>query len=77
METQPTTAMLTVKHSSRQESPQQESPRQKAPRKEPPGQEPIFLLKEELGRGSFGTVHKAVDISTGDVHAAKKFHYGD
>ena len=77
METQPTTAMLTAKHSSRQESPQQESPRQKAPRKEPPGQEPIFLLEEELGRGGFGTVHKAVDVSTGDVHAAKKFHHGD
>ena len=77
MESQPTTAMLTAKHSSRQESPQQESPRQKAPRKEPPGQEPIFLLEEELGRGGFGTVHKAVDVSTGDVHAAKKFHHGD
>ena len=77
MESQPTTAVLTAKHSSRQESPQQESPRQKAPRQEPPGQEPIYLLKEELGRGSFSTVHKAVDISTGDVYAAKRFHHGD
>ena len=42
-----------------------------------PRQEPIYLLEEELGRGSFGTVYKAVDVSTGDVHAAKKFHYGD
>lgn len=42
-----------------------------------PRQEPIFLLEEELGRGGFGTVHKAVDVSTGDVHAAKKFHHGN
>ena len=42
-----------------------------------PRQEPIYLLEEELGRGGFGTVHKAVDVSTGDVHAAKKFHHGD
>ena len=41
-----------------------------------PKKEPIFLLEEELGRGSFGSVHKAVDVSTGDVHAAKKFHHG-
>ena len=62
METQQTTAMLTAQHS---------------PGQEPPGQEPIYLLEEELGRGSFGTVHKAVDVSTGDVHAAKKFNRGD
>ena len=62
MESQPTTAVLTAQYS---------------PRYEPPGQEPIYLLKEELGRGGFGTVHKAVDVSTGDVHAAKKFHHGD
>ena len=62
MESQPTTAVPTVQYS---------------PRQEPPGQEPIYLLEEELGRGGFGTVHKAVDVSTGDVHAAKKFHHGD
>ena len=72
METQQPTAMPTAQHSPRQKSPGQESPRQK-----PPGQEPIYLLEEELGRGGFGTVHKAVDVSTGDVHAAKKFHHGD
>ena len=62
MESQQTTAVPTAQHS---------------PRQEPPGQEPIYLLEEELGRGSFGTVHKAVDVSTGDVHAAKKFHHGN
>ena len=62
METQQPTAMPTAQHS---------------PRQKPPGQEPIYLLEEELGRGGFGTVHKAVDVSTGDVHAAKKFHHGD
>ena len=62
MESQQTTAVLTAQHS---------------PRYEPPGQEPIYLLKEELGHGGFGTVYKAVDVSTGDVHAAKRFHHGD
>ena len=62
MASQQTTAVPTVQHS---------------PRQEPPGQEPIYLLEEELGRGSFGTVHKAVDVSTGDVYAAKKFHHSD
>lgn len=67
MESQQTTAGITAQH----------SPRQKPPRQEAPKQEPIFLLEEELGHGGFGTVHKAVDVSTGDVHAAKKFHHGD
>lgn len=62
MESQQTTAVITA-----QQSPRQESPRQK----------PIFLLEEELGRGGFGTVHKAVDVSMGDVYAAKTFHRGD
>ena len=62
MESQQTTAVPTAQHS---------------PRQEPPRQEPIHLLEEELGRGSFGTVHKAVDVSTGEVYAAKKFHHSD
>ena len=62
MASQQTTAVPTVQHS---------------PRQEPLGQEPIYLLEEELGRGSFGTVHKAVDVSTGDVYAAKRFHHSD
>ena len=47
------------------------------PRQQILEQEPIYFLKEELGRGGFGTIHKAVDVSTGDVHAAKKFHHDD
>ena len=42
-----------------------------------PKQEPIFLLKKELGCGNFNTIYKAIDISTGDVHATKRFHHGD
>ena len=37
-------------------------------------QQPIYLLDQELGRGSFGTVHKAVNVSTARVCAAKKSH---
>ena len=62
MESQPITAVLTA----------QQSPRHKLP-----GQASIYLLEEELGHGTFGTVHKAVDVSTGEVHAAKQFHHGD
>lgn len=62
MESQQTTAVLTAQHS---------------PRQEAPSQQPIYLLEEELGRGGFGTVHKAVDVSTGDVYAAKTFHHGN
>ncbi|KAL8857818.1 MAG: hypothetical protein Q9178_005574 [Gyalolechia marmorata] len=42
-----------------------------------PRQQPIYLPEEELGRGSFGTVYKAVDVSTGYEYAAKKFHGGN
>ena len=62
MESQQTTAVPTAQHS---------------PRQKPSGQQPIYLLEEELGHGGFGTVHKAVDVSTGDVYAAKKFHHGN
>ena len=55
----------------------QYSPRQGSPRPKPPGQQPIYLLEEELGRGGFGTVHKAVNVSDGVVYAAKKFHHGN
>ncbi len=41
-----------------------------------PRQQPIYLTQEELGCGGFGTVYKAVDVSTGDEYAAKKFHTG-
>ncbi len=34
-------------------------------------------MEEELGHGDFNTVYKAVDISTSDVHAVKKFHHGN
>ena len=72
MKTQQPTAMPTAQHSPRQKSSEQESPRQKSL-----GQEPIYLLKEELGHDDFNTIYKAVDISTDDVHAIKKFHHGD
>ena len=39
--------------------------------------QPIYLPKEELGRGSFGTVHKVVNVSTGDESAGKTFHGGN
>ncbi|KAL8788360.1 MAG: hypothetical protein Q9213_001757 [Squamulea squamosa] len=41
-----------------------------------PRQQPIYLRDAELGYGGFGTVYKAVDVSTGAVYAAKKFHDG-
>ncbi|KAL9634119.1 MAG: hypothetical protein Q9204_003124 [Flavoplaca sp. TL-2023a] len=42
-----------------------------------PRQQPIYLKREELGRGSSGTVYKAVDVSIGYEYAAKKFHGGN
>ena len=65
MESQQTTVVPTAQYFLRQGS----------PRLKPPGQQPIYLLKEELERGGFDTVHKAVDVSTGDVYAVKKFHH--
>lgn len=38
---------------------------------------PIYLKKEELGRGSFGTVHKVVNVSTAGEYAGKTFHGGN
>ena len=35
--------------------------------------DPLYHFIKELGSGSFGTVHKAVNLSTGFVYAAKKF----
>ncbi|KAI9780819.1 MAG: hypothetical protein M1816_002655 [Peltula sp. TS41687] len=41
-----------------------------------PRQRPIYHYACQLGSGSFGTVHKVLNVSTGDVHAAKTFHRG-
>ena len=38
---------------------------------------PIYLPREELGRGAFGTVHKVVNVSTGVEYAGKTFHGGN
>ena len=35
---------------------------------------PIYILREELGRGSFGAVYKVRDVSTGDIYAGKEFY---
>ena len=32
-------------------------------------------MEKELGRGDFNTIHKTVDISTGDIYITKKFHH--
>ena len=70
MKSQLTTARNTAQHSPGRHP-------QHSPRQHSPGQQPIYLMEEELGRGSFGTVHTAVDVSTGVVYAAKKFHSGN
>ena len=36
-------------------------------------EEPIYHCIKELGSGGFGTVHKAFNVSTGYIYAAKKF----
>ena len=38
-----------------------------------PRRRPIYILGRELGRGDFGTVYKATNVSTGDAYAAKIF----
>ncbi|KAI9703370.1 MAG: hypothetical protein M1836_007938 [Candelina mexicana] len=42
-----------------------------------PRQQSIYLTEEELGCGAFGTVYKAVNVSTGNKYAAKEFHSGN
>ena len=39
-------------------------------------QQSIYLSKEELGRDSFETVHKVIDVSTSYEYAGKIFHGG-
>ncbi|KAI9789470.1 MAG: hypothetical protein M1816_006012 [Peltula sp. TS41687] len=39
-----------------------------------PRQRPIYLKREKLGSGSFGTVHRMIDVSTGEVYAGKRFN---
>ena len=39
-----------------------------------PRQQPVYLLETELGSGTFGTVYKTVDVSTGYQYAAKEFY---
>ena len=42
-----------------------------------PKQLPIYYKEEELGRGEFGTVYRAVDVSSGSIYACKEFSRGD
>ena len=57
LDSHPTTAGQTESH----------SPRQR------PSQRPIWIDLEEIGRGEFGTVYQAVDVSTAVIYAAKMF----
>lgn len=41
-----------------------------------PRQDPIYIKREKLGSGSFGTVHRMINVSTGEVHAGKTFGIG-
>ncbi|KAF9733806.1 hypothetical protein PMIN03_011750 [Paraphaeosphaeria minitans] len=38
-----------------------------------PKQRPIWVDREEIGSGEFGTVYRTVNVSTGVIYAAKKF----
>lgn len=38
-----------------------------------PRQHPIYIMGNELGRGNFGRVYKAKNVSTGEIYAAKLF----
>lgn len=42
-----------------------------------PGQRPLYHRGERLGKGGFGTVFKVMDVSTGDIYAAKEFDKKD
>ena len=42
-----------------------------------PKQQPLYLAGKVLGCGSFGTVYKVVDVTTGYEYAAKLFHSGN
>ncbi|KAL8856088.1 MAG: hypothetical protein Q9178_007283 [Gyalolechia marmorata] len=43
---------------------------------ESPRQHSIYLKQAKLGAGTFGTVYKVVDVSTGSVYAGKASHDG-
>jgi hypothetical protein len=44
-----------------------------SPTQRPKKQRPIWIDHEEIGRGEFGTVYRAVNVSTGVIYAAKTF----